>query len=133
MIASTELHVLCLVTVFTLLLWLPYVLARIATRGLMATMGNPDPLLPPDPPWAQRAKLAHQNAIENLAVFAPLVLIVAVMGISTPSTVLAVKLYLGARVVHYIVYAAGVPVLRTLAFFVGVAACLMLAMAVLGR
>ena len=133
MIASTELHVLCLVTLFTLLLWLPYVLARIATRGLMATMGNPDPLLPPDPPWAQRAKLAHQNAIENLAVFAPLVLIVAVMGISTPNTVLAVKLYFGARVVHYIVYAAGVPVARTLAFFVGVAACLMLAMAVLGR
>jgi uncharacterized MAPEG superfamily protein len=31
----------------------------------------------------------------------------------------AAKLYLGARLVHYVVYAAGIPVVRTLAFVAG--------------
>ncbi|WP_457807337.1 pyridoxal-phosphate dependent enzyme [Burkholderia cepacia] len=55
-------------------------LARITTRGLMAALNNPDPSRPPDPPWAERARSAHANAIENLAVFAPLVLMCAMTG-----------------------------------------------------
>jgi len=54
------------------------------------------------------------------------------IGASTPSTILASQVYLGARLVHYVVYAAGVPVVRTLAFMVGVAATLAIAAAVLG-
>ena len=43
------------------------------------------------------------------------------------------KTYLGARLVHYVVYAAGIPVIRTLAFGVGFAATLTIAGAVLGH
>lgn len=75
--------------------------------------------------------MAHGNAIENLAVFAPLVLILATIGVSTPNTVFAAKLFLGARLLHFVVYVAGVPVIRTLAFIAGVAATLMLASAFL--
>ena len=53
-------------------------------------------------------------------------------GISTPATVLASQTYLGARLVHYAVYAAGIPAIRTLAFGAGVAACLVIAGAILG-
>jgi uncharacterized MAPEG superfamily protein len=70
--------------------------------------------------------------VENLAVFAPLVVVAALIGVSTPATILASKLYLGARLVHYLVYAAGIPVVRTLAFAVGFAATLAIAVAVLG-
>jgi uncharacterized MAPEG superfamily protein len=121
---TSELYFLTLVALATALMWIPYVMARILTGGLMAAMANPDPVLRPDPAWAQRARMAHANAIENLAVFAPLVLIAYAIGASTPGTVLAAKLYLAARLVHYIVYAAGIPVIRTLAFLVGIGAML---------
>lgn|GEM_PF-2712558 len=52
---------------------------------------------------------------------------------STPATIFASKLYLGARLVHYVAYAAGIPVVRTLAFVVGVGASLVIAAAVLGH
>lgn len=131
---TPELHVLALVAVATVLMWLPYILARIVTRGLMGALANPaDPRFPPDPAWAERARRAHANAAENLAVFAPLVLILALTGAGTPATVLATQTYLGARLVHYIVYAAGIPVIRTLAFALGFAATLVIAAAVLGR
>jgi len=128
---TPELYSLTLVASATILMWIPYTLARIMTRGLMLTMANPDPSHPPDPAWAERARRAHVNAIENLAVFAPLVLVAAAINASTPSTVFAAKLYLFARLVHYCVYAAGIPVARTLAFVAGVAATLVFAVTLL--
>jgi uncharacterized MAPEG superfamily protein len=128
---TPELYALALVAAATALMWIPYMLARIATRGLARSLANPDPTFQPDPAWAERARRAHANAAENLAVFAPIVLVAAVTGVSTPATVLAAKAYLGARLVHYVVYAAGIPVARTLAFAVGFAATLTIAIAVL--
>ncbi|MGU7811980.1 MAPEG family protein [Burkholderia sp. AW49-1] len=130
---SPELHLLTLTVIATLLMWIPYMLARITTRGLMAALNNPDPSCPADPPWAERARRAHANAVENLAVFAPLVLMCAMTGASSAATVFSAKLYLGARLVHYIVYAAGIPVVRTVAFLTGFAATLTFAVALLQR
>lgn len=130
---TPELYYLALVSVATLFMWVPYMLARILTRGLVPTLGNPaDARHAPDPAWAERARRAHANAVENLVVFAPLVLALALSGISTPATVLASQTYLGARLVHYAVYAAGIPAIRTLAFGAGVAACLVIGGVVLG-
>jgi uncharacterized MAPEG superfamily protein len=129
---TPELDVLTLTATATLLMWIPYTVARVTTRGLMATFNNPDPSYPADPAWAERARRAHANAVENLAVFATLVLVCAATGTSTPATVFAAKLYLFARLVHYVVYAAGIPVVRTLAFIVGFAATLVFAVALLG-
>jgi uncharacterized MAPEG superfamily protein len=129
---TPELHALTLVAVATVLMWVPYALARMATRGVMATFANPGPEHAADPAWAERARRAHANAIENLAVFAPVVLIAAMIGVSTPATVLAAQVYLVARLAHYVIYAAGIPVARTLAFVIGVGATLVIAAAVLG-
>ncbi|MDQ7976058.1 MAPEG family protein [Paraburkholderia sp. SARCC-3016] len=131
---APELYYLALTAVLTALMWVPYMGARILTRGAGRTLGDPaDPSASADPAWAQRARRAHANAVENFAVFAPLVIILALIGVSTPMTVLAAQTYLGARVVHYVVYAAGLPVVRTLAFVVGVGATLVIAAAVLGH
>lgn len=130
---TPEIYVLALVATMTVLMWIPCIFARILTRGPTQTLANPDPAFRPDPAWAERARRAHANAVENLAVFAPLVVIAALIGVSTPSTIVASKLYLGARLVHYIVYAAGIPVVRTLAFVVGVGATLVIAAAVLSH
>ena len=133
MTLTSELHSLALVATATALMWIPYMTARILTRGPWAALANPDPSHAPDPAWAERARRAHANALENLAVFAPLVLIAAIAGVSTPATVLAAKLYLAARLVHYVVYAASIPVVRTLAFLTGFGATLVFAAALLGQ
>ena len=131
---TPDLYYLAIVAVATVLMWIPYMAARILTRGLGRTLASPtDPSFPADPVWAERARRAHTNAVENLAVFAPLVVILALVGASTPATVLASKIYLGARLVHYVVYAVGIPIVRTLAFAAGFAATLEIATAVLGH
>jgi uncharacterized MAPEG superfamily protein len=129
-----ELYVLTLVATATVLMWVPYMASRILTRGPAWTLADPaDPSAPPDPAWAQRARRAHANAVENLAVFAPLVIILALTGASTPATILAARTYLIARLVHYVVYTAGIPVVRTLAFVAGAVSTLSIAGAVLGH
>ena len=130
---TPELYALALTVTVTALMWVPYMFARILTRGPTRMLANPDPTFPSDPAWAERARRAHANAVENLVTFAPLVILAALIGVSTPATIMASKVYLGARLVHYIVYAAGIPVVRTLAFVVGVGATLVIAAAVLGH
>jgi uncharacterized MAPEG superfamily protein len=44
---------------------------------------------------------------------------------------MAAKIYLIARVVHYVVYTAGIPVIRTLAFLTGFGATLTFAFTIL--
>ena len=93
---TPELRALAVITTATGLMWLPYVCARMQARGL-AAIANIDPGNPPEPAWALRARRAHANAIENLAVFAPLVLIAAVAGISTSVTAAAANIFVAAR------------------------------------
>ena len=73
---------------------------------------------------------AHDNAVENLVIFAPLVLILNAIDYSTQWTALACAVYFWSRVAHLIVYTMGVPVLRTLAFSVGFVAQAVLALAI---
>ena len=84
----------------------------------------------PQAEWANRLMFAHDNAVENLVIFAPLVLILNAIDYSTKWTVLACAVYFWSRVAHAIVYALGVPVFRTLAFTVGFLAQAVLALAI---
>lgn len=110
---------LCLTLALTALLAFPYVLDRIAVRGLMGALANPSEDDKPLHAWAQRAQRAHANAVENLVVFAPALLLVQMLGVNTQISVTAAMVYFFARLTHAIVYTAGVPVVRTLAFFAG--------------
>jgi uncharacterized MAPEG superfamily protein len=113
-----ELRYLTYVAVLTALLWIPYILNEISVRGLMDTVGYP---AAPKPlaPWAQRLKAAHYNAIENLAVFAALVLTAHALGMHSAAVAGSAIVYFWARLVHAVVYTFGIPWLRTLAFAVG--------------
>jgi uncharacterized MAPEG superfamily protein len=125
---TPELYDLLLITTATALMWVPYVTARMLTFGVTAAVGHPGPGYPVDPPWVDRAKRAHVNAIENLVVFAPVVLIGALVGISNIVTVTSARAYLVARLLHYAIYTLGIPFIRTLAFLAG--SCATLAIAV---
>ena len=123
---STELTSLVEVSTFTAVLWIPYVLNRMIVRGIPATVGYPND---PEPlaHWAQRLRAAHANAVENLVVFAALVLAAHALGVGTPVTAAAGPLYLWSRVAHAVTYTFRVPWLRTLAFVGGFAAQMMVA------
>jgi len=114
---TSELSSLIWVVALSAIMWVPYILNTIMVRGLVNAMGYPDD---PKPlaPWAARMKAAHYNAVENLVVFATLVLVLNAAGISNETTVFACEIYFWARLVHYIVYTVGVPWVRTLSFAV---------------
>ena len=130
---SRELMWLTLTVILTGLMWVPYILDRVMTRGLMGAMANPSRNDKPQSHWAQRLYFAHTNAVENLVIFAPLVLILDSLGHSTESTAIACAVYFWARLAHAVIYALGISVLRTLAFTVGFLAQVALVLAVFGK
>ena len=76
---------------------------------------------------------AHGNAVENLVVFAPLVLIANVAGISTALTQTAAMLYFFSRLAHALAFTLGMPaIVRILAFFGGFTAQMIMVASLLG-
>ena len=124
---TPELYALTTISGATALMWVPYVMARMITHGVMRAIGTPGAGYPIDAPWVDRARRAHLNAIENLAVFAPLVLVAAIIEVSTKATVLSVQIYVVARLAHYVIYTAGIPIVRTIAFLAGAIATVVIA------
>ncbi|MDB5564622.1 MAG: hypothetical protein JWP84_1188 [Tardiphaga sp.] len=128
---TRELFSLTLTVILTGLLWVPYTTNRCMVRGLSGAMANPSRNDKPMAEWANRLMFAHDNAVENLIVFAPLVLILNAADVSNKWTVLACAVYFWSRVVHLVVYTLGLPIFRTLAFVVGFIAQAILAVAIL--
>jgi uncharacterized MAPEG superfamily protein len=128
---TIELNYLAMVTALTAVLWVPYILNRLAVRGVMDAVGYPENPRPQSP-WATRLQKAHGNAVENLVVFATLVLIAHAAGVSNEATVFAAQMYLWARVVHAIAYTLAWPWIRTLAFTAGFVSQAIFAWQVLG-
>jgi len=73
---------------------------------------------------------AHTNAVENLVVFAPLVLVTQVLAIATAVTAFACALYFWSRLAHAVVYTLGIPGLRTISFAGGFVAQALLVLAI---
>src|SRR5436189_2341708 len=125
---TKELFWLTLTVIMTGVMWVPYLIDRVKVRGLWATLDNPDPKAKPQSAWAQRLYFAHTNAVDNLVLFAPLVLILDSRNISTTTTAVACAVYFWARLVHAVSYAVGVGPIRTVSFVVGWLACAVLAL-----
>lgn len=128
---TIELQYLTWTALITALMWVPYILNMIMVRGLVDAVGypdNPKPLAS----WAARARSAHYNAVENLVVFAALVLAAHAAGVSNGATVTACAVFFWVRLAHYIVYTLGIPWVRTLAFFIGFVCQVVLAWQLIG-
>ena len=115
---KTELYYLALTAALTGLLWVPYILDRMLKNSLGDVAGYPLTQFNQSG-WANKLMRAHKNAVENLAVFAALVLVAHAAGISSPSIGTAAIVYFWARVVHALVYLFAIPWVRTGAFLVG--------------
>src|SRR5919198_1895112 len=112
----------------TLLVWavlLAFVQMLIAVMGatlqvgLPALAGNREGLAPCTG-WAGRAARAHHNMLENLVLFAALVLVAVAAGRTNGMTLLGAQLFFWARLAYAVVYVAGIPWLRTVVWFVSV-------------
>ncbi|MCS5683406.1 MAG: MAPEG family protein [Actinomycetota bacterium] len=111
---DTELTYLAWSAFLCIVLWLPYVLERIQSQGLVTTLNYP--ANPPAPAaWAQRAQRAHLNLVENLPAFAALVIIA---NITDANAATGAALFFWARLAHAVVHILGIPYVRTLAFAV---------------
>ncbi|MEM7112045.1 MAG: MAPEG family protein [Chloroflexota bacterium] len=128
---NTELFWLTLTTLMTACFWIPYILDRIMVRGVIGALANPSTDQKPQSAWAERAKAAHANAIENLVVFGVLVLIANALGVTGGLVATAAVIYFWTRLVHFVVYALGIIGIRTVSFVVGFVAQVMVAIAIL--
>jgi uncharacterized MAPEG superfamily protein len=112
----------------TLLLWsviLTFVLILIPAgeaiirNGVIAQGGSRDNL--PEPSvFHKRATRLSTNMLENMVLFVPLVLIANATSISNDLTILGAQLFFYARVAHAVIYLAGLPMIRPLAWLVAV-------------
>jgi uncharacterized MAPEG superfamily protein len=114
----------------TALFWVPYVLERMVSLGVIGAM---KPVDPEDELkqalWARRAKRAHYNGVENLVVFATLVLVAFAMGKGdAPGISTAAQVYFWARLIHFPAGAFGITGIRTVAFLVGFGAQVVVAL-----
>lgn len=88
--------------------------------GLMKLVGNREGF-PELTGWAGRAVRAHRNMVENLVLFAALVLVAVAAGRTDGVTLLGALLFFWARVAYAIVYLIGIPWLRTGVWAVSIA------------
>lgn len=122
---------LALSGVLTVLLWTPYIVARLFVWGLPAFLNNyPEgfPASQPEPPvWAQRAQRAHLNMVETMPAFIAVAVAAAALETGSAAVIAGwAAVFFYARVLHAVVYIAGVPYLRTPVYLVSWAAILMI-------
>jgi len=93
--------------------------------GLQALAGNREGM-PEIRGWGGRAARAHRNMLENLVLFAALVLVAVLAEKTNGTTLLGAQIFFWARVAYAAVYLAGIPWLRTGVWVVSVAGLAMI-------
>ena len=118
---TIELFYLLCTTILTGVLWIPVVIGYVSARGTLKPEDYKVAPTSPLPDWVNRANRAHLNAVENLVIFAPVVLIAHAVNVSTPVTATAAAVYFYARGAHAVVHITGFGMLmaRTVLFTVG--------------
>jgi uncharacterized MAPEG superfamily protein len=117
-----------------LLVWsfvLTLVQAVVAVMGAQMQVGLPmlagnREKMPEMLGWAGRAQRAHRNMLENLVLFAVLVLVANVTGKANATTALGAELFFWSRIAYAAIYLAGIPWIRTAAWGVSVVGLLMI-------
>src|SRR3546814_11273561 len=92
--------------------------------------------LPPPTPLVGRMKRAQANFLETFPIAAAAILIVQVAGLNSTWTAIGAIVWLGARVAFWVVYAIGIPVVRSVLFaprIVGLGMLLMPALTLTAR
>ena len=94
--------------------------AQVRTReyGLKWNIGPRDEAVPPPGPLSGRMARAQANFLETFPIAIVALIGVVVANRTSASTALGAWIWLGARIVYLPLYAAGVPVIRSIVFAV---------------
>lgn len=128
---TTELLMLGAAGGLLLLLTLIQGTRNVLVLGLVTAAGNQHDIAP----WIgfnDRLNRAIRNQIEGIAIFAPLVLSIAVAGLANETTAMGAQLFVASRLVHAIVYTIGIHWVRTAAWTAGVVGIVMVASPLFG-
>lgn len=118
---TTDLLMLVYTAILSVVLAFPYTLALIGRVGPIKAVGYPQPGHDEMSDWVQRAKRAHMNMVENLPVFAAVVLVVHVAGAANATTALGAQIFFWARIAMAIAHIGGIPGVRSVSFFASLA------------
>lgn len=110
----------------TLLLWTPYIVARLFVWGLPTFLNNYPSMFPQEAPkqplWAERAQRAHLNMVETMPAFIAVIIGASHIANGAEATLATITswaaIFFWARVSHAVVYILGVPYLRTPVYLV---------------
>lgn len=99
-----------------------FIAVRFKTRqyGTKWNVGARDEALAPPQPIVGRLARAQANFFETFPIYAAAAIIVSTTLLNDRWTAIGAWLWLGARVVYLPLYAAGVPVVRTIAFLASI-------------
>ena len=122
---SIEIQMLCWAIVLGLVQLVIATTMATLQQGLPYNLSPRD--LPPPPVSTITARLlrAFGNFKETFVFFAAAVLVVTALGKTGGNSALGAEIYLAARVIYVPVYAAGIPVLRTLVWAASVVGIVM--------
>jgi len=123
---AVELEYLVWTALLTLFIRMTWMFDKVRMRGLAKVTRYPDDSEPLSG-WGARAWIAHEDAIQNLVIFAVLVIALQLAGHGNAITHAAAAIYFWARLCHFVVYVFAVPRIKTIAFLVAVGAQLVLA------
>lgn len=108
-----ELWSLGLTGALVALAWLPASVAKYQGFGAKWLAGNRDPLQGKElPPWGARAERAHRNLLDFFPAYLAVLVILIAGEQSSPAISWASGLFFLGRLVHFVVYTAGWPLLR---------------------
>jgi uncharacterized MAPEG superfamily protein len=119
---------------FQLLIWslgLTFVQMLVALVGAILYLGIPKAAgnrerIAELPGWPGRARRAHLNMIENMVLFAPLIIAADIVGRDNGMTQLGAELFFWARLAYAVIYLVGIAYLRTLAWLVSAVGLVMI-------
>ena len=112
------LWILLVLGLFVLQTWLAPATRYVLTADIAGALGPRD-----NPPelsrTGQRLQRACRNMFEALPVFLPIALMCIHYGAESGNTILGAQIFFFARLIYVLVYAMGVPVVRSLVWAVG--------------
>ncbi|MEP3421277.1 MAG: MAPEG family protein [Erythrobacter sp.] len=129
---ETAYYYLALSGLLTVLLWTPYITARMFIWGIPGFLHNyPEgfPAREPETPlWVERSKRAHLNMVETMPAFIAVVVAAGLLNDAANAQTVGTwaQVFFFARVLHAIVYTLGIPGLRTPVYLVSWASILVI-------
>lgn len=118
---SKDLIILAAIAGLAIFFFILFFLVYLKYWGIRLVFGNRTED-PPIVPWAPRAIRTHDNMVGSLAHFGIIVLVAHMLGITNTMTVNCVFIFFICRILHAIIFIAGIPWIRCFPYMIALGA-----------